>query len=47
MIDQYDLYAWLRAKGRTEKEIKSVEDVIDLYISETFGPDKTYWKESS
>jgi hypothetical protein len=36
-IDQYNFYAWLRAKGRSEKEIKVVEDLIDFYIADTEG----------
>ena len=45
MIDQYDFYAWLRHKGKTEEEVKKMEELIELYTSETYGKDRTGWRD--
>ena len=37
MIDQHDLYAYMRKRGFPESMIKMITDLIDEYIKDEFG----------
>lgn len=45
MIDQYDFYAWLRYRGVPEEERTKLTELIELYTSETYGANRTGWRE--